>query len=231
MKSITSLKIVVNALLLVIGFQVAGLSAQETEKRLAEKQERFAEKLFEDAAQKSKERDYWEGALDLLALLDAHPDFMKFDQAASLLGNTLYELQLFEAADLVNRHLLKSVLKSPYIPAAILGLQKVYYHKGEYQQSLRFYNALESHYASHAEIDEARYYAIQANFQLHNYSFVINTIKHVRRGSDFYPFALYTTALTDLKKKTSDRRSPVLSTSAKPRPKPASCAMWSTRRA
>ncbi len=231
MRNITSIKIVVASLLFFITFRATGLSAQETEKQLAEKRQRAAEGLFDEAAQKCKERDYWQGVLDLLALLDAHPDFIKFDQATNLLANSLYELQLLEAADLVNRQLLKSVLKSPYVPDAIHGLQKVYYHKGEYQQSLRFYNALESHYASHAVIGEARYYAIQANFQLHNYSFVVNTIKHVRRSSDFYPFALYTTALTDLKKKIFDRPFPALSMSAKPRPKRPSCGMWSTRRA
>jgi outer membrane protein assembly factor BamD (BamD/ComL family) len=203
----------------------AGLSAQEAEKESAEKRRRFAEKIFDGAEKKYEERNYRDGALDLLALIDSYPSFAQFDEAANLLGAALYEIQYFEAADQVYRHLLKSVLKSPLVPEAILGLQKVYYHKGEFQQALKFYKALEAHYASHATIDEARYYAMQANFQLQNYTFVINTIRHVRRGSDVYPFALYTTALTDLKKKMFARPFPASSMSAKLRPNLASCEM------
>ena len=215
-------KFVVASFLLFIAFASPPVSAQDADKDLVENRLRTVEKLFDEAAKKCKERDYREGVLDLLALLNTYQEFVKFDQAAHLLGGALYELEYLEASDRVYRYLLKSVLKSPYVPNAILGLQKVYYHKGEYQQSLKFYNALESHYASHAVIDEARYYALQANYQLHNYSFVINTVKHIHRGNDFYPFSLYTAALTDLKKKMFDRPSPLLSMSARPRPKAAS---------
>jgi tetratricopeptide (TPR) repeat protein len=223
MRTITTLKIILAALALLAAVEV---TAQESEKELAEKQQRAAEKIFDEAAK----RNYRDGALDFLALIDAYPDFVKFDQAANLLAGALYELEYFEAAEQVYRHLLKSALKSPLVPDAILGLQKIAYHKGEYQQSLKFYTALESHYASNSIIDEARYYAIQANYQLGNHTFVFNTIKHIHRGSDVHPFALYTAALSDLKKKMFAAPFPALLRSAKLPPKLASSGRWSTQR-
>jgi len=168
--------------------------------------EKAASKLFGQASKQYKDKEYAQSIVELIVLMEFYPEYTKIDQAAFQLGSGLYEMGLYEAADQMFRHLLQSSPKTDRVPGAILGLQKVCYQKKEYQQSLKFYKALEAHYSVHASIDEARYYAAQAYYHLKNYNVVSNLVQHIKTSSEFYPFGLYTEALAFLKKKVCARR-------------------------
>lgn len=175
---------------------------QEQEKSNLEEE---ASQLFKGAKKKFEDGQYRPCAVDLIVIVDFYHEFSKIDQVIYLLGNSLYEMQMYDAADQIYRFLLRSGLTTPLIPECILGLQKVHYQKQDHLQSLKFYKALESHYSLFAGISEARYYAEQSYFQLKNYSLVHNVVPQMEKKSDFYPFGLYTSGLAHLKKKMSKK--------------------------
>lgn len=157
--------------------------------------------LFTRASKRFEEKQYWKSTVDLIVIVDYYPGFSKIQNSIYLLGNCLYEMQMYHAADQIYRYLLKEFPQTPLFPKVILALQRVHYQKRDYQQSLKFYNALESHYPRHKAIDESRYYATQSHYHLKNYNIVPTITRHIKRNSEFYPFGLYTEALVHLKKK------------------------------
>ena len=157
--------------------------------------------LYKKALNNIKENLYWKSALDLIVLLDFYPEFSKLDGVIYHLGYCLYEMEMFEGAAGLYEYLLKAIPKTPFLADALLGLQKVYYQKNNYQQSLRFYKALEAYYSDDEVINESRYYAGQSYFHLNNYILVPEIMTYIERNSEFYLFGLYTSGLAYLKKK------------------------------
>lgn len=70
-----------------------------------------------------------------------------------------------------------------------------------YQQSLKYYTELESHYPKFEGIHESRYYAGQSHYLLENYRMVLIINEQISKKSEFYPYGMYTVALANLKKK------------------------------
>lgn len=191
-----------------VAFQIAALDSNKTfavsiiqQEMTSEELEDVATKLHKSAAKKFKQKVYRTSAVDLLAVLDFHPEFTKSDEVTYLLANCFYEMRMYESADKMLRHLLKTYSKTPLVAEAILGLQKVCYQKKDYQTSLKFYKALESHYSDQKGIDESRYYAGQTYFLLEDYNLSLNILNRIKQKSNFYPFGLYSVALMNLKKK------------------------------
>lgn len=163
--------------------------------------ERAATSIFNKALENYQKGIYWKCTLDLVVILDYYPQFSKIDGVLFYLGNCLYELEMYQGADRLYRYLLKNIPSTRYLPNALLGLQKIYYQKGDYTQSLKFYKALEAHYSNYEIISESRYYAGQSYYHLGNFSVVPKILQQVSSRSEFYPFALYTMGLAQLKKK------------------------------
>ena len=191
-----------------LAFQIAPLDSNKTfavsiiqQEMTSEELEDAARKLHKSAAKKFKQKVYRTSAVDLLAVLDFYPEFTKSDEVTYLLANCFYEMGMYESADKMLRHLLKTYSKTPLVAEAILGLQKVWYQKKDYQTSLKFYKALESHYSAQKGIDESRYYAGQTYFLLEDYNLSLNILNRIKQKSNFYPFGLYSVALMNLKKK------------------------------
>ncbi|MFQ5865665.1 MAG: tol-pal system YbgF family protein [bacterium] len=164
--------------------------------------DRLALYLYNEAVKKYEKKLYWKSAVDLIVILDFYTEFTKLDDVIYLLGNCLYEMGMYDGADRMYRYLLKTIPRTPNLPDALLGLQKVFYQKKDYKKSLRFYRALEAHYSHFNGINESRYYAGQAYFHLGNYTLVPQILRHVSTRSEFYAFGLYTSGLAHLKKKT-----------------------------
>ncbi len=192
-----------------------------------ETSEKLARSIYKSAHKEFKKKKYWDAALDLIFILDFYPHFTALDRAVLLLGNSMYEMGIYRGADKMYRYILKSIPKTDLLPQAILGLQKVHYQLGHYQKSLKFYTALESHFPRDKVMDESHYYAGETFYHMKNYSMVESTMQLVGKKSEFYPFALYTSALTDLKKKESGRRSPSSYRFPGPRQKMRRDGSWS----
>lgn len=163
--------------------------------------ERSGNILLNQAYKGFKNKEYWKSAIDLIVILDFNTTYSRLDEVIHLLGNSLYEMGMFEATNQLYRYLLKSIPRTPLVPKAMLGMQKVYYQQKDYQVSLKFYKALESHYPTCEGIDESRYFAGQAYYHLKTYNLVPNIVRHIRKSSEFYAFGLYTGGLAQLKKK------------------------------
>lgn len=163
--------------------------------------EKAAENLFKEVRKSYKNKKYWEALTDLIIVLDSYPGFTKFDEGLFYLANCLYEMEMYDGSEQMYRYLLRTAKKPKIIVETILGLQKVTFQKGEYQQSLKFYKAIESNYADYDIIYESRYFSSQTHFKMKDYDLVLNLMPHMKKKNKFYPFALYTSALTHLKKK------------------------------
>ena len=173
--------------------------------------EHAGNKLMGEARKKFKRGEFWKCAMDLIVILDFYSEFSRIDETLYLLGRCLYEMGMYDGSNQLFRYLLRNYPRTPLVPKVMLGMQKAYYQEREYHLSLKFYNALESHYSDFDGIDESRYYAVQSHYHLKNYNLVSNIIEQIKKGSEFYAFALYTSGLADLKKKISGRPSSVLS--------------------
>lgn len=174
---------------------------QDDDEKQREEIEKAAKKLRKQAEDRYEDGAYWQAAVDLILILDFYPAYSQKEDAIFLLARSLYEMQMYEGVDALYRHLLKSVKRPRLVAESILGLQKVAFQKKDYQQSLKFYHVLESHYTQHDGIHEARYFAEQTYFNLQNYNIVHNIAAHINKKSAFYPFARYTSGLAHVKKK------------------------------
>ena len=174
----------------------------QDDKKIDEELEKAANKLFDQVQKSYQNKNYWEAAIDLILILDYYPNFSKIEEGLYYLAGSLYEMEMYDGAEQMYRYLLQTVKIPKLVAESVLGLQKVAYKKKEYQQSLKFYKVIESHYATHDLIYESRYYAVQTYCDLQNYDLVHNLIPHIKKKSDFYPFAIYTSGLAYLKKKT-----------------------------
>ncbi len=183
---------------------IVPLSPKEA-KKAREADEKAAKSLFESAQDKTDQRNYWQAAVDLILVLDFYPGYSRLEDVVFLLADCLYKLEMYDGADRMYRYLLRSVTKTRLVAESILGLQKVAYERGDYPQSLKFYKALESHYTEHKGIYESRYYALQTYYNTEIYNLVHNLVPHIRKKSEFYPFAIYTSGLAHLKKKMCAR--------------------------
>jgi len=172
-----------------------------------ERLDKAARKIYDQASGSYDNGDYWKAAVDLIVILDFYSTYTELDDVVYLLGNCLYEMEMYNSADRMYRYLLKEVGKTNWISHALLGLQKSAYQKADFDQSLKFYRALESHYVDDDNIYESRYYAVQTYYKLENYEQVLFLIKHIDEKSDFYPFARYTVGLSHIKKKISEKLS------------------------
>jgi len=188
---------------------VAGVPTEDVEKR--------AKSLHKRARKKFRAKQFWQCSTDLITIVDYYGGYSKIEEVIFLLGNSLYELEVYSGADKMYRYLLSEVAKNSLIPDAILGLQKSRYQLRDYQQSLRFFKALETHYPHFDGIHEARYYAGQTYFHLEKLGFALNLFSQVDSDDDFYPFALYSRGLIHLKKKAFSRPSMIFSESSSSR--------------
>ncbi len=163
--------------------------------------ERAANKIYHRGVDLFKKGLYWESAQELIILMDFYPQFDRLDKVVNYLGKCLFQEELITPAIRMFEYLIKKYPQSEHIPDALVGLEKAYYQQAKYKQALRFFYVILKRYPNNkAIIDEASYFAGQSHYYLKNYDMVINTLKRIDARSDYYDSALYTTALSYLKK-------------------------------
>jgi tetratricopeptide (TPR) repeat protein len=144
---------------------------------------------------------YWKCARELIILMDYYPEYERLDEVVYYLGQCLFEEDLPISALRMYKHLLKKYPKSQLVSATLLGVEKTYYHQGNYKMALSVYFAILKRTPEDRELlDAACYFAGQSHFYLKNYDMAINVLKKIDGHSDYYDAALYTIALSYLKK-------------------------------
>jgi tetratricopeptide (TPR) repeat protein len=163
--------------------------------------EKASDKLYVQADRRFKDGKYWEAARDLIVLLDFYPRYSRIDEATYILADCLYEIGLNDGANKLYRHLVKNYVRSPYLPNALLGLQRVKYDQHDYVKSLEFFKVVDRTNPPEHIHDASRYIAGLCYQRLHEYSQAVTVLSAVSDNSPFYPYALYTLAINHLRLK------------------------------
>lgn len=176
-------------------------SNSRQDKILDKEIERAANQILRGSIELFKEGAFWKCARELIILMDYYPDYEKLDEVIFYLAQCLFEEDLSTAAERMHKHLLKKFPASSFIPGALLGLEKTYYHQNNYKLALSVYFAILKKSPDNKELlNAACYYAGLSHFYLKNYDMAINALKKIDDSSNYYDSALYTTALSYLKK-------------------------------
>lgn len=215
-KTLKYLRVSVYALNIIFVFNIAVLAhssgtnfASDTqdpnpshsEKKIDKEIEHAANQILRSSIELYKEGAYWDCARELIILMDYHSSYEKLDEVVYYLGQCLFEEELGVASTRMFAYLLKKFPKSPMVPAALLGLEKAYFHQSDYKQALRVYFALVKRTPEDKELlNAASYFAGQSHFNLKNYDMAISLLKKIDSHSSYYDAALYNTALAYLKK-------------------------------
>jgi tetratricopeptide (TPR) repeat protein len=163
--------------------------------------ERASEKLHFEAKRNVNDAKYWEAARDLIILLDFYPDYSQIDDAVFILGDCLYEIGIMDGATRIYRYLVKKFIRSPLLPRALLGLQRIEYDTGNYARCIEFYNAIVRGTPEQDVLDVSRYYAGQSYYSFKDYPNAIKIIDQINENSPYYDYGHYTKALALLRMK------------------------------
>jgi len=169
--------------------------------------ERAASRLYDGAMKYYKTEAYWKAARELITILDFYPAYSKIDGVLLHLGESLYNMRMYDSASRMFRYLATKYPNSLHLAEALHGLQRVNYQSGDLIESLKIYNGFASRFASEEIIDGAHYFGGMAYFQMQNYDSTVTALAKISIRSKHYDYGLYTTGLALLKKKVSTNRS------------------------
>lgn len=163
--------------------------------------EKASDRLFWEAKRYYDQGLYWESARDLIVLLDFHSNYSKIDQVVIFLADCLYEIGLDEGATRLYKHLIQKYIRSPYLPNALLGLQKIEYKRNDFGRSIEFYKAIVRGNPTEETLDASRYYAGLAFYKLKDYPRAIKILSNIDEKSPYYDYGLYSVGLSLLRLK------------------------------
>lgn len=166
---------------------------------------KIAEKIFADAKVYVKGESYWDAIRELIILLDYYPDFERMDEVIIMLGDGLYEMELYHASSEMYRYFVKNYFGSPLLSQALLGLEKTKFREGNFQESLNFYEAILQAPRPIDVDDEARYYAGQSYYTIKDYPNALEAMLNLDPRSEYYDYGLYTVGLALLRMKSIKR--------------------------
>ncbi len=167
--------------------------------------QKMAEKIFADAKAYLKQEAYYDATREFIILLDYYQDFQRMDEVVLLLGDCLYEMDLYNAATEMYTYLIKNYFSSPLLSKALLGLEKAKFKEGNYQESLNFYEAILQAPRPVDVDDEARYYAGQSYYHIKDYPNTLEAMLNLDPRSEYYDYGLYTVGLSLLRMKSIKR--------------------------
>ena len=176
-------------------------SSDRMQKILLDDLEKASDKLHIEAKKLYNDGKYWEAARDLIILLDFYQDYSNIDDAVFLLGDCLYEIGIMDGATRIYRYLVKKFIRSPLLPRALLGLQRIEYDTGNYARCLEFYNAISRGTPEQDVLDVSRYYASLAYFHFKDYPNAVKIADEISDASPYFDYGMYTKGLSLLKMK------------------------------
>ncbi len=163
--------------------------------------ERAASRLYDGAMKYYKAESYWKASRELITILDFYPAFSEIDGVLMHLGESLYNMRMYDSASRMFRYLATKYPNSAHLAEALHGLQRVNYQSGDLIESLKIYNGFAPKFASEDIIDGAHYFGGMAYFQMQNFDSTVTALSRISFRSKYYDYGLYTTGLALLKKK------------------------------
>ena len=163
--------------------------------------ERVGNRLYQQAMALYRNGEYWSSSQQLIKLIDEFPGYSNMDAAVHTLANCLYELGMSQSAKKIYKHIVQKYITSPYVPEALVGLQRIEYEQNNLAASLKYYDALSRGTPSQDVIDLAAYYAGMAYYKMENYPRCAQVLQRASPSSPYYDYILYTLAVSMLRMK------------------------------
>ena len=161
-----------------------------------------ANKIYNKALDLFNKGKYWQCSQKLFIIMDFYTEFSQLDGVIYHMAECLYEEEMNDASMKMYKYIIKNYSGCEYIPASLFGLQKAHYKIGNYKKALTVYYRILKDKNNASVINAARYFAGQSHFHLKNFDTTINLLKYIDNKNQYYDGALYTTALSHLKKKS-----------------------------
>ncbi len=161
--------------------------------------EKSSERLFLEAETYFTAKNYWAAARDLVIVLDFNPDFARTDRVVFMLGECLYEIGLPLGATRLYQHLITRHLRSPLLPEAMLGLQRIEYDRQDYTRCIDHHQAIFRSRPSSPVANAANYFAGLAYYHLRDFPKTIELLSRISLTSSYYPHGQYTLALAQMR--------------------------------
>ncbi len=167
--------------------------------------EKASLRIFQNAIEQYKNKEYWKAARELVIILDFYSEFSQIDGVVFYIGECLYKMNMYKSAERMYQYFVENFHGSNFTPRAYLGLQKIQYSAGGYEKSIQFYNRIVENYGDSKARDGAQYYCGMAYYHLQEFDPAIEALSQINNSSEFYDYGLYTTALSYLKKKEMEQ--------------------------
>ncbi len=168
----------------------------------AEELERASDKLFYEAQRLFEQGDYWGCARDLIIQMDFNPNYFRIDEVVFTLGDCLYELGLEDGAARLYKHLVTKYIRSPFLPRALLGLQRLEYDNENFPRCLEFYGAISRGNPSEDILDASEYFAGLSYYKLKDYPSAIQILTKISDKSPYYDYGMYAVGQSMLRMKS-----------------------------
>jgi len=168
----------------------------------AEDLEKASDKLFYEAQRLFEQGDYWGCARDLIIQMDFNPNYYRIDEVVFTLGDCLYELGLQDGASRLYKHLISKYIRSPFLPRALLGLQRLEYDNNNFARCLEFYSAINRGNPTEDILDASEYYAGLSYYKLKDYPTAIQTLTKISDKSPYYDYGMYAVGQSMLRMKS-----------------------------
>lgn len=160
-----------------------------------------SEKLFLEAKKYFAEKNYWDAARDLIVLLDFNTDYQKTDEVIFALGECMYEIGLQQGASKLYKHLVNKYIRSPFMPKALLGLQRIEYDRKDFGRCIEYHDAISRSHPPQHVLDASLYFAGLSYFNFRDFPRAIKLFNKISANSPYYEFGQYTMALSQLRMK------------------------------
>ena len=170
-------------------------------KQVEDDLERASDRLLVEAMGEFDSGNYWECARDLIIQLDFYPNYSGSDRVVFTLGECLFEIGLYDGAAKLYKHLVKKYIRSPLLPRALLGLQRIEYVRGDHPRCIEFYNAIYRAVAEESIMDASRYYAGMSFYKIKDYNQALQILSLIDPKSEYYDAGQYSAALALLRLK------------------------------
>jgi len=179
----------------------AALFAQQRSELDSLRMEYSATKILQKSENLIAEEQYTRALRELIDLVDYYPQFSRLDVAFLRIGQCLTSIRLYDAAKKIYTYLIRTYPKSPVIPYALAGLERVSYLEGNYDLAIDYLALLREKFPEFYD-DEIYYYGGQSFLYLNRFDEAISAFNAIREDSEYWGYALYSRAQAYLKKKT-----------------------------
>jgi len=158
--------------------------------------EAFARRMYDEAMDLYRSEDYKTAGMKFKELIYLYPGFSMVQEATFLMGESFFKIGMWkDAQDAYKRIVTKYKATSKHVGESYYKLEQIEFKLARYMQALSWYRKIETEFADSKFVDGARYTGGNCHYELGEYEDAETLFNKVNPNSEFYGFALYSTAL------------------------------------